>query len=335
MTPRILLPALGMAAALALAAPALRADAGLLLVANKADKTLSVVDRAAGSQLAAVPEDGETGHEVAASPDGARAFVPIYGSAGVGQKGTDGSLMRVVDLRTRAVVATVDFGRGVRPHCAVFGPRNGLLYVTTELENAVTIVDPATLKIVGTIPTGHPQSHMLAISPDGRRGYTANVSSGTVSVLDLEANTLLTSIPVATVVQRISVSPDGARAFTADQTKLRIVVIDTATNAVSGSIPLPGVGFGTTPTPDGRSLLVVLQGLDMMAQADLATMRVTRTIDLPKTPQEIRVTPDGSLAYVSCGPSAQVAVVDLRDWKVVRLIATGHQTDGMALVRPD
>ena len=69
----------------AVAAGAPQACAGLLLVANKGDHTLSIVDPAAGRQLAAVREGGETGHEVAASPDGRRAYVPVYGSAGVGQ----------------------------------------------------------------------------------------------------------------------------------------------------------------------------------------------------------------------------------------------------------
>ena len=45
-----------------------------------------------------------------------------------------------------------------------------------------------TLKIVETIPTGQQESHMLAITHDGRRGYTSNVGAGTVSALDLEAN---------------------------------------------------------------------------------------------------------------------------------------------------
>ena len=158
-----------------------------LLVANKGDRNLSIIDPGTGRTLGQVAEDGETGHEVAASPDGRLAFVPIYGNSGVGMPGTDGSIIRVIDLKAGRIVGTIDFGKGVRPHCAVFGPKDGLLYVTTELEQAVTIIDPATLKIVGTIPTGMPQSHMLAISRDGLRGYTANVASGTVSVLDMKA----------------------------------------------------------------------------------------------------------------------------------------------------
>jgi DNA-binding beta-propeller fold protein YncE len=303
---------------------------GFLLVANKGDDTLSIVDVRVGLQVAAIPEDGKTGHEVAASPDGRRAFVPIYGSAGVGQAGTDGQLIRVIDLGKREVVGTVDFGRGVRPHRPVFGPINGLLYVTTELENSVTIINPKNLKILGSIPTGSPQSHMLAITHDGRRGYTANVTPGTVSVLDLEARKLLKTIPVATVTQRISLSVDDRWVFTADQTKLRLVVIDTQTDAVSESIPLPGLGYGTAPTPDGRWLIVACPAVSMVGLVDLTTMSVVRTLNVPKSPQEVLVRPDGAVAYVSCDASGQIAVIDVSNWKLEKLIAVGPAADGLA-----
>src|SRR5271163_2614390 len=45
-------------------------SAGVLLVANKGEHTLGIIDSEAGKQLATVPEDGVTGHEVIASPDG-------------------------------------------------------------------------------------------------------------------------------------------------------------------------------------------------------------------------------------------------------------------------
>src|SRR5262249_7429562 len=159
-----------------------------------------------------------------------RAFVPIYGNSGVGHPGTDGRLLRVIDVATRQIVGTVDFGKGVRPHCAMVGPKNDLLYITTELDNSVTVIDPHTLKIVGTIPTGQAESHMLAITRDGRRGYTSNVGPGTVSALDLEAKKVMAIIPVSSIAQRISLSIDDRWAFTADQSKPQLAVIDTAEN---------------------------------------------------------------------------------------------------------
>src|SRR5208283_4544718 len=229
---------------------------GVLLVANKGDMSLGIIDVTAGKQVATVPEGGKTGHEVVAAPDGRTAYVPIYGDSGVGKPGTDGDRMVVIDIRSRKVTGTVDFGHGVRPHLPVFGPKNGMLYVTTELDKSVTIIDPKTLKIVGQIPTGQPESHMLVISHDGRRGYTANVGPGTVSVLDMEAKKTLAVIPISGETQRISISPDDKWVFTSDQKEPRLAVIDTASNQVKTWVALPGEGYGTASTPDGKSLLV-------------------------------------------------------------------------------
>jgi YVTN family beta-propeller protein len=303
---------------------------GLLLVANKGEQTLGIINPVAGRQLATVPEDGVTGHEVAASPDGKRAFVPIYGNSGVGHPGTDGQLLRVIDLASRQIVGTVDFGKGLRPHCAVFGPKNGLLYVTTELDESVTVIDPHTLKIVDRIPTGQPESHMLAITRDGRRGYTSNVGPGTVSALDLEAKKVLSIIPVSRTAQRISLSVDDRWVFTADQTKPQLAVIDTTTNQVKTWIPMPGVGYGTAPTPDGHWLVVALSSAHKVAVIDLTSMSVAHTLDVPRAPQEVLVQPDGTLAYVSCDASHQVAVINCKEWKVEKLIDAGRGADGLA-----
>lgn len=303
---------------------------GLLLVCNKGDHTLSMIDPETGAQLAAVDEDGVTGHEVAASADGKFAFVPIYGNSGVGHPGTDGRMIRVIDLKKHAITATIDFDRGIRPHCAVIGPKDKLLYVTTELENAIQVIDPATFQILGSIPTGQSESHMLAISGDGRFGYTANVGPGTVSVIDLHAKKTLAIIPVAKSVQRISISPDDKWVFTADQKQPRLAVIDTAQNRITNWIELPGIGYGTAPTPDGRWLVVAMNGINQIGIVDLKTLKIAHVIDVPKTPQAVVVRPDGAFAYVSCDATRQVAVIDLKNFTVAKLIPAGKGADGLA-----
>lgn len=301
----------------------------VLLVTNKGDRLLSIIDADTGQKIAGVPEDGVTGHEVAASPDGRTAFVPIYGNSGVGKPGTDGQKMVVIDIPTRRIRATVEFGP-VRPHCPVYDPVNKMLYVTTELHKSVAIVNPRTLKIVGSIPTSQEQSHMLAISHDGRRGYTANVGPGTVSVLDLAARKTIAVIPISAETQRISISPDDRMVFTSDQKSPRLAVIDTGSNTVKTWVTMPGSGYGTAPTRDGRWLLVAIPGKSLVAVVDLHKFAVVRTIAVPPSPQEVLMRPDGSEAFVSCDRSQQVAAIDLKQWKVKRLIQAGHDADGMA-----
>jgi YVTN family beta-propeller protein len=301
-----------------------------LLVAQKGDRSLAIVDPAAGKVLGSVAEGGVTGHEVIASRDGRTAYVPIYGNSGVGKPGTDGTKIVAIDIASQKVVGEVDFDHGVRPHCPLIGPKDGKLYVTTELDKSITIIDPKTLKIVGSIPTGQPESHMLVLSHDGRRGYTANVGPGTVSVLDIAGRKVLKVIPVSGNTQRIAISNDDRWVFTADQTKPQIAVIDTATDSVAKWIPIESEGYGGAVTPDGRWFLVALPDVNKVAVIDIKTMQVAQNISVGAYPQEVVVRPDGKTAYVSCMHSDQVAEIDLASWKVTRMIATGKETDGLA-----
>jgi DNA-binding beta-propeller fold protein YncE len=326
---RILSVALSLLLVIFLAGPS-HAQQAHLLVAQKGDQSLAIVDPASGAVIASVPEGGITGHEVIASPDGRFAYVPIYGNSGVGKPGTDGANLVVIDIAAQKVVGNLDFGHGVRPHMPVFGPKDGLLYVTTELDQSITLIDPATLKIVGHIPTSQPQSHMLALSHDGRRGYTANVGPGTVSVLDIAARKVLTIIPISTDTQRISISPDDHWVFTADQAKPQLAVIDTSTNKVANWIPLSGLGYGSAVTPDGRWLLIAIPSKNKVDVIDLKAMKLAQSIPVCADPQETLVRPDGKVAYVSCSASGQVAEINLGKWKVARLFATGKNTDGLA-----
>jgi YVTN family beta-propeller protein len=306
----------------------------LLVATNQGDRDLSIIDPAAARQLATVPEGGITGHEVATSPDGRTAYVPIYGNSGVGKPGTDGHEMVVIDIPSRAVTGKVDFGHGVRPHCPVYDRVSGLLYVTTELDQTVTIIDPKTLKIVGTVPTGAKESHMLVISRDGRWGYTSNVGAGSVSVLDLKARKTVAVIPISAESQRIAISNDDKMVFTSDQTKPQLAVIDAATNKIKTWVPLPGVGYGTSPTPDGRLLLVVIPKSNQMVAVDLATLQVVHTVTVAEDPVKVLASPDGKVAYVSCSKAKQIAVVDLAQWKVDSLIDAGAGVDGLAWAAP-
>ena len=304
----------------------------LLLVVNQGDATLSLVDPVTNRQIAAVAEGvpSMVAHEVAASPDHRLAFLPLYGDSGVGKAGSNGNLALVIDLEKRKVIGHINFDHGMRPHCILYEPVSGLLYVTTEIDSSVTIVDPHTLKIVGSVPTNQKESHMLAISHDGRRGYTANLGAGTVSVLDLTNRRLIKTIPIAPITQRISISNDDSMVFTSDQTKPRLAVIDTSRHEIKTWVELPAPGYGTASTKDGRFLLVTLPNLGALAVVDLQTMKVVRTIKVGEQPQVVLVRPDGMVAYVSCFGGHQVAVVDLSSWQVTARIDVGQKADGMA-----
>jgi DNA-binding beta-propeller fold protein YncE len=310
--------------------PTSTAAADALLAANQGEASLSIFDPHTGAELGKVAEENITGHEVAASADGKVAYVPIYGNSSVGEPGSAGQELVAIDIASRKIINRLDFGHPVRPHCVVFNPRDGMLYVTTELDHTVTIVDPQTLHIVGTIPTGQSESHMLALSHDGHFGYVSNVGPGTVSVLDLKTRKLITIIPISAKTERISISADDRLVFAADQMKPQLAVIDTATNSVKSWIALSASGYGTAATHDGRWVLVSLRQAAQVAVVNLKTLQVVRTINVPPNPIAIIVAPSDDMAYVSCGRSAKIAAIRLSDWTVQQVLDAGKHVDGLA-----
>ena len=79
-----------------------------LLVANQYDQSLSIVDPVAGKEVGKVKTRGIKGHEVIASPDGRLAYVPIYGDSGVGQPGSNGQTIEVIQKFSDTPLAVHD-----------------------------------------------------------------------------------------------------------------------------------------------------------------------------------------------------------------------------------
>lgn len=302
-------------------------SAGRLLVVNQVDHTLTVVDPDSGQPLSTVTV-GVNGHEVIASPDGSLAYVPIYSNVGLGVAGSDGRSIDVVDVAAGKLAYSIDLGEPVRPHKAAFG-EDGMLYVTAELKNAIDVVDPRTRKVVGSIPTGEPQSHMIALHGD--RGYTANVASGTISVLDLKQRKEIGEIHAAESIQRITLSPNGRLAFV--HAKNGVVVIDTEKRQVKSTIPTSGAPYSSAITNDGKFLLVLMPAETKMAIVDLGSEKVVREVNIPAAATEAILEPRGGQAYISCYTSGQVVVLNLSTWTVDRLIKLTKGVDGLAWAR--
>ena len=67
----------------------------------------------------------------------------------------------------------------------------------------------------------------VAVSPDGTRAYTANLSANTVSVINTATNTVTATIALGANRNpySVAVSPDGTRAYTANLSANTVSVI--------------------------------------------------------------------------------------------------------------
>jgi YVTN family beta-propeller protein len=147
--------------------------------------------------------------------------------------------------------------------------------------------------------------------PTGSRGYVTNQGGvGTLKVIDLTTNTLLTSIALGGIPSEVVLSPDGTRAYVTTYNLDRVWVIDTIANNVIAGIPTGPSPFGLALTPDGSKLYVTNNGSNTVSVISTATNTVSATMTTGTNPVGVAITPDGARAYVTNITSDTVSVIN-------------------------
>src|SRR5215471_12900525 len=139
-----------------------------LVVVNKAENTLAIVDPQSGKVLGRATTGGGP-HEVACSADGKTAFVTDYES---------GRTLSVIDLATYKT-RQVDLGALRGPHGIT--ESGGRIYFTAERNKAIARYDPASDHIDWVLGTGQNTTHMIIVSPDETHMFTANIGSDSIT----------------------------------------------------------------------------------------------------------------------------------------------------------
>lgn len=123
---------------------------------------------------------------------------------------------------------------------------------TNSAGDNVTLIDPATNKVVGVIH-GIEVNHGAAAAPDGSRFYISNEAEKTLDVVDVKTLKVVKSIPLTAHPNNLDISKDGKRVYVSIAAAPGAVdVIDTATLTRVKSIPVQGAAHNTYVTPDGK-----------------------------------------------------------------------------------
>ena len=300
---------------------------GLLLVLNKEDATLSIIDPASGTSRGTIAT-GESPHEIAVSADGRFAFVTNYGNA------TPGRSLSMIDIGAMKEARRVDLGELRRPHGISIA--QGKVYFTAEANRQVGRYDPQADRVDARIDTAQEGSHMVIAAADGRRLFVSNLGSGSITILDAQgANWQTTQVRVGGGPEGFDVSPDGRALWAAHSEDGGVSVIDLPSRRVTATIAAKTQRSNRLKfTPDGRHALISdLSGGELVV-IDTSTRQITKRLKLGRSPEGILVPPGSAVAYVAVTGDNQVAVVGLKSFEVVRTIRTGNGPDGLAWANP-
>ncbi len=296
-----------------------------LLVLNKEDAILAIVDPGTRKVVARIPT-GEGPHEMAVSADGKLAFVANYGSR------TPGSTLSVFDLVAQKELHRVDLGVLRRPHGIYVA--GGKAYFTAETNKLIGRYDPATNQVDWLLGTGQNSTHMVMVSQDLDHIYTANIGSDSITILDRAAAAAgwnATVVPVGKGPEGMDLSPDGQQLWTAHSRDGGVSIIDLASRKVvetfsAGTRRSNRIKF----TLDGkRALISDLDGGELVV-LDVATRKQIKRLKLGKTPEGILLEPGGARAYLAVAGENRVDILDLKSLEIEGKLETGAGPDGMA-----
>ncbi len=310
--------------AISLAFALMVSSAQTLLVLNKNDANLAIVDAGSNKILGKVPV-GEGPHEVAT--DGKLAFVSNYG----GQ--TPGSTLSVIDLAAKKELHRVDLGPLRRPHGMFY--QDGKVYFTAELNKLIARYDPPTNQVDWLMGTGQNTTHMVRLSRDGSKIFTANIGSDSITIMDRGANSTWneTVVPVGKGPEGFDVSPDEKEIWAAHSRDGGVSIIDIASKKVTATFDVGTKRSNRLKfTPDGMHVLISDLDAGDVIVLDRASRKEIKRVKLGKAPEGILMAPDGSKAYLAVNGDDYVAIFNLKTFTVTGRISTGGGPDGMAWI---
>ncbi|MEP6591663.1 MAG: hypothetical protein ABJC19_10815 [Gemmatimonadota bacterium] len=306
-----------------------------LVVANMNDTTTQLIDVASGSVRATLPTTSVP-HEVAVSPNGRWAVVTDYGAQ------QPGSTLTLVDVATGTIARTISVAPHLRPHGAVFLRDNRTVVVTAERDSVLLLVDVEAGRVTGTRSTGQRIGHMVALPRDQRSAFVANITAGTLSIVDLVGNTEPVVIAVGSQTEGIGVTHDGRQVWMGSNNTGKVFVVDVASRRVVDSIQTAGIPYRIAFTPSDSLVLITNPEQDEILLIDVATRAVRRKVALKVEsetamgPQGIVIAPDGGRAWITMGTGNMVTEFSLPGMGTLRswFVAPGPDGIGLSAVVP-
>ena len=339
---QILLCVLAIAATLALPTIA-SADSGTLLVLNKSDNTVSLINVATKTAVATLPT-GAGPHEVAVSPDGKIAVVANYGT-----QQAPGSSLTVIDVAGKKQLKTIDLGEYRRPH-GIEWLRGNEIAVTAEGNKALLIVDIKTGKVAAAMTTDQNVSHMVVLARKNNKAFVANIGSGSVTVINLKTRQKITDVQTGAGAEGIDISPDEKEVWVTNRAANTVSVIDVNSLKILATLESKDFPIRVKFAPGGRHVLVSNARSGDVAIFDTAARKEIRRIPMQlkaaegatsgqrifgnqfgqgPVPVGILVAPKLSHAFVANTNADIVTMIDLKKWEITGRLTAGKEPDGL------
>lgn len=206
-------------------------------------------------------------------------------------KGDD---VTVVDVATNQILKTITVGH--EPHGVAAPKSEKLLYVATEGDKGMAVIDPARDEVIEKFNFFGRRPNEIEITSDGRFIYLPALADGVYEVFDTQKKQIIARIPTDGYPHNVVVSPDDRYMYLSPYDRAKA--------------PAEKVAAQGLPTTLNKKVYIV----------DVKTHKVIDTINTINTPRPIVLNKDGKRLYVNTDDHMGFLVLDIPGRKILHTV---------------
>jgi len=176
------------------------------------------------------------------------------------------------------------------------------------------------------------------LTPDEHWLLTANQTSGTISVIDLQDGRVASETPTGSRTSAVALTPDGKRVLSSATFAHEVIAYSLDGTGVLKEVARRWVGFeprGIVIDAAGKLAYVALTTAHAVAVVDVATLEEQARIPVGRWPRYLAISPDGQTLAVGCSGDKAMAFVDVAQRKLTRLEPFDGLNQGQVQFSPD
>jgi YVTN family beta-propeller protein len=221
------------------------------------------------------------------------------------------------------------------------------VYAAEQFSNTVSVVDPATNRLLGVIRLGDTTPtnlsplyraqilvHGMGFSPDHRTLAVVSITSNSVAFIDTATNNVRHITYVGRAPHEAFFTPDGSEVWVAVRGQDYISVLDGTTYQEKTRITVPDGPGMQIFSPDGKYGFICSSFTPETVVVSVADHRIVGHVPQasPFCPN-IAATPDGSQVWLTLKDSGKVEIFDAKPpFAVLKVINTGPITNHVNIV---
>lgn len=202
-----------------------------------------------------------------------------------------GDDVTVVETKTNRIIGSIQVGD--RPHGIAARRSQDVLYVSTEFDNGLAVIDPVRDRLVKKYNIFGNRPNEIDVTGDGRFVYLPILGHGVYEVFNTVEERIVDRIATNGFPHNVVISPDDRFAYLSPMDR--------------GNAPAEAVSKAGFPTTLNDSIYVV----------DTRDRREVATIPVGDAPRPIAVSPDGRRLYVNTDGLQGFVVLDLEKRKEI------------------